>query len=320
MCGKSIPKSGMKLDGKELSRIILGTHSFGTATPQTTAFSLMDLYVGAGGNVLDTAAAYGDGISERCIGRWMAERKNREQIVLCSKCGNPELRDGRFIRHRINKEDIRADIERGLENLGTDHFDVYFVHKDDPSLAPAQVIDLFQEYLRNGTIRHLGASNWSLQRIGQANDYAREHGLRGLEFSELAFSLQELDANWEANEERMIQMGKADFSGYCENRMPVFGFNAQAYGYFYKNFDLSEEEMSGSAANKGTLMRLREVCQKENITVWQGLFGAYFGSGIQSFPIVTTSKEEHLLDVINNCDVTLSHADARYIFGKRFFD
>lgn len=61
-------------------------------------------------------------------------------------------------------------------------------------------------------------------------------------------------------------------------------------------------------------MRLREVCKRENITVWQELFGAYFGCGIHSFPIVTTSKEAHLLDVINNCDVTLTPSDARYIF------
>ncbi len=319
MCSKKIPKSTTRLNGKALSKIILGTHSFGSDVPESTAFSLMDLYVRAGGCVIDTAAYYGFGKSERCIGRWMDERKNREELVICSKCGNPAFDNG-ILRHRINKEDIKTDLECGLENLRTEHIDVYFVHKDDPSLEPAQVIDLFQEYLQEGVIRHLGASNWPLHRIKKANDYAEKHGLRGFECSELAFSLQKLSAEWDANPELMLQMNKTDFSGYCDEQMPVFGFNAQAHGYFYKNFDLPKEEMSGSSENKETLIRLREVCERENITVWQGLFGAYFGCGIHSFPIVTTSKEAHLLDVINNCDVTLTPSDARYIFGERFFD
>ena len=313
-----IPKSDIVVNGKNLSRVILGTHIFGSSLPKEQSFALMDMYFDAGGNVLDTAAAYGDGKSESCIGEWLRERGCREDIVLCSKCGNPELDGGNFIRHRMSEGELRGDLERSFENLGVDHIDIYFLHKDDPSLPVEYFIDFFQPYLSSGAIRHIGASNWTYDRIKAANTYAKSRGLRGFEVSELAFCLKQHSQGW-GEGERMIELSKADLHACIEDKMTVFGYNPQAYGYFYKNFDRTDAEMDGTQANKDTVRRLREICDARGLNVYQGLFGTYFGCGLKTFPIVSTSKAEHLLDVINNCDVTLDTADARYIFGERYF-
>ena len=314
-----IPRSSITLGGKTLSRIILGTHSYGSTLPDDLSFPMMDAYFAAGGNVLDTAAAYGDGASEAAVGRWMKARGCRDQIVLCTKCGNIEFRDGHFVRHRINPAEMRAELERSMTLLETDYVDVYFLHKDDPSVAAGEVIDFFQPYLESGVLRHIGASNWTVKRIAEANDYAAAHGLCGFEFSELAFSLREFGRTGEHHPERMLDVDRTEYAGYMASRMPVFGYNSQAYGYFYKYFDTPEEEIPDTETNRQTLVRLREICRKRGLNVHQALFGAYLGCDIDCFPIVTTTKAAHLTDVLNNCDTVLSPDDARYVLGSRLY-
>lgn len=317
MANKTLPMSNTIIDGKALSRVILGTHVFGSK-PDDFCHRMMDMYVAAGGNVFDTAAAYGNGSSESCIGRWL-KNKNREDFVICSKCGNPEFKDGLYFRHRLTRKDMTEDLENSFKNLQTDYIDIYFVHKDDPSVPVAEIIDFLNEYTAKGAIRHLGASNWTLQRIGEANAYAEKKGLKGFEFSELAFSLKENSTEGWGENERVLEMNKTEFTGYMKNQMPVFGFNSQAYGYFYKNFNLPESEMEGSPTNKAAVTRLKEICDKTGLDKRTALFATYFGSGLNTFPVVSASTEEHLNELLGSFDAVLDRSDAKYVLGERFY-
>ena len=133
----------------------------------------------AGGNFIDTADTYGRrgpggaGESERIIGRWMAARGNREQLVIATKVGmSPELPG-------LSEATVRRGAEASLERLGIDRIDLYYAHKDDPDTPLEETLGAFAALIDDGMIRHAAASNYSAERLerGAADRRARGDGL-----------------------------------------------------------------------------------------------------------------------------------------------
>ena len=140
--------------GREVSVIALGSSEFGGTCPQEKAFDLLDAYAGIGGNFIDTARIYGDfatpknGESEKVIGRWMALRHNRESIFLSTKGAHPPLSD--MNRGRLSREDVRGDASASLDALGTDHVDVYWLHRDDAARPVGDIMETMQSLIDDG--------------------------------------------------------------------------------------------------------------------------------------------------------------------------
>ncbi len=148
--------------------LCLGGNVFGWSIDERRSFELLDAYVAAGGNFIDTADTYGRrgpggaGESERIIGRWIASRGNREQLVIATKVGmSPELPG-------LSPATIASAIDGSLARLGVDHVDLYYAHKDDPKTPLEQTLGAFEELIRAGKIRHAAASNYSAERLGEA--------------------------------------------------------------------------------------------------------------------------------------------------------
>jgi aryl-alcohol dehydrogenase-like predicted oxidoreductase len=152
---------------------------FGWTLDDERSFEVLDAYVAAGGNFIDTADTYGRhgsggaGESERIIGRWMAARGNREQLIIATKVGmSPEL-------HGLAAETIRRGVEGSLERLGVDRIDLYYAHQDDPDTPLEETLQAFGALLDEGIVRHVGASNYSARRLvdvlrlGEQEGYAR---------------------------------------------------------------------------------------------------------------------------------------------------
>jgi aryl-alcohol dehydrogenase-like predicted oxidoreductase len=125
----------------------------------------LDAYVEAGGNFIDTADAYGRrgtggaGESERIIGRWIAARGNREQLVIATKVGMlPDLEG-------LSRATIRQGIEGSLQRLGIDTVDLYYAHRDDLGTPLEETLGAFGELIEEGKIRHAAASNYSAERL-----------------------------------------------------------------------------------------------------------------------------------------------------------
>jgi aryl-alcohol dehydrogenase-like predicted oxidoreductase len=265
--------------------------------------------VQGGGTVFDTARCYGR--AEEVLGTWFKYSGAREEIVLISKGCNPTYdADGRAI-NRINEKDLDEDFSRTMEALDTPYIDIYFLHKDDPTVGVGEAIEMLNKYVKMGAVRHLGASNWSAERIEAANAYAREHGLLGFEFSELAFSLRHNSTTSWGARELAREMTASDYEWYAQTKMPVFGFTAQASGSFYKPIKDTATEQ-----NRITYARVGEIAEKYGISRMQTLFGAYFGSDIVNIPLVSASSPEHMQEIVDNCDVTLSREDARYLLEQ----
>jgi aryl-alcohol dehydrogenase-like predicted oxidoreductase len=148
--------------------LCLGGNVFGWTIDEESSFAVLDAYVRAGGNFIDTADTYGRGgpggagESERIIGRWMAARGNRQELVIATKVGmSPDLAG-------LSEATIRQGIEGSLERLGIDTVDLYYAHRDDPGTPLEETLGAFGALAREGKIRYAAASNYSASRLSEA--------------------------------------------------------------------------------------------------------------------------------------------------------
>jgi len=156
--------------------ISLGTNVFGWTADKETSFAVLDAYVEGGGNFLDTADVYPywateEPTSETIIGEWLAARGNRESIVLATKVGSLEGRSG------LKADNIKAAAEDSLRRLRTDYIDLYWAHFDDPETPLAETLAGFDELIRAGKVRYIGASNYTAPRLAEALATSDNEGL-----------------------------------------------------------------------------------------------------------------------------------------------
>lgn len=214
----------------KVSDIVLGSDVYGTSTSKETAFLLMDRYFALGGNCIDTARLYGNGASEETIGEWLQKSGKREQAVISTKGGHPDLKTMHI--PRLGTEELRLDLEGSLKALNTDYIDIYWLHRDDSQKPAGEIIESLNVFIKEGKIKEIGASNWSAKRIKEANEYAEAHGLKGFSASQIMWSLA--NENEGATDPTMIKMNDADYEEYKEMGLPVFGFASQGRGVFFK--------------------------------------------------------------------------------------
>jgi aryl-alcohol dehydrogenase-like predicted oxidoreductase len=151
----------------DVSPLCLGGNVFGWTIDEQRSFAVLDAYAQAGGNFIDTADSYGRrgdggaGESERIIGRWIAARGNRAELVIATKVGMAPHLPG------LSEATIRRGIEGSLERLGIDSVDLYYAHKDDPDTPRAETLGAFGALIEEGAIRYAGASNYSAARLSE---------------------------------------------------------------------------------------------------------------------------------------------------------
>ena len=211
-----LPLSDISVNGKTMSRIALGTHLFGRENADA-CHSILEKYFSGGGNVIDTGRVYHGGESEYVIGDFLRKNGMNNKAVIITKGGNAALPDGMQVvlpGSRVNAKCIEEDIKISLDTLGSENIDIYFVHKDNPETTVGEIIEVLNKYIKNGSLRHIGASNWTSARIAEANAYAAEHGLQPFEFSELAFSFKKNSTESWGAAEGALKMEKTDFDWY----------------------------------------------------------------------------------------------------------
>jgi aryl-alcohol dehydrogenase-like predicted oxidoreductase len=151
---------------------------------------ILGAFLGAGGNCIDTAHIYGSGESEKALGRWLERSDRRDDIFLITKGCHPRVDDaGNFGPPRVSPDGIRADLNESLDRLGTDHVELYLLHRDDESVEPGPVLEALNAENEAGRIGAFGASNWSPARIEAANHYAADHGFEGFVVNSPGLSL-----------------------------------------------------------------------------------------------------------------------------------
>lgn len=159
--------------GLQVSELAIGTMQFGWTTDQDTAFAIMDAYVEAGGNLIDTANIYSrwaegnpGGVSEQIIGRWMKARKNRQSIILATKVRGRmwEGPNG----EGLGRTHVLRAAQDSLKRLQTDYIDLYQSHWHDPETPIEETTRTMDDLIRSGQVRYLGCSNYPAWRLMEA--------------------------------------------------------------------------------------------------------------------------------------------------------
>ncbi|MEM9773056.1 MAG: aldo/keto reductase [Chloroflexota bacterium] len=216
---------------KPVSRIVQGT-GFLATKELDDMFKLMDAALKAGINTFDTAHVYGQGEVERIFGQWMEERQNRDEIVLIAKGAHHN-----DYRRRVTPFDIDSDIHDSMARLKTDYFDIYMLHRDDPTVPVGAIVEKLHEYQQKEIIGVYGGSNWSTERIKEANAYAAEHGLSPFMVSSPHYSLAErVKEPWEGCLTISGHTHRAARDWYEANQMALFTWSTLAGGFFTGRF------------------------------------------------------------------------------------
>jgi aryl-alcohol dehydrogenase-like predicted oxidoreductase len=177
---RTMQRRALGKTGISIAPLVFGGNVFGWTVDERTGFQLLDAFVGAGFNAIDTADVYSTwveghrgGESETIIGRWIAAGGTRDEVVLATKVGM-EMGSG---AKGLGAKHIETSIEESLQRLQTDHIDLYQSHEDDLGTPLDEALSTYDHLLRAGTIRAIGASNFSAQRLESALAASREQGL-----------------------------------------------------------------------------------------------------------------------------------------------
>ena len=160
--------------------LYLGGNVFGWTADQEQSFAVLDAYVAAGGNFVDTADVYSEwvpgntgGDSETILGQWMHRRGNREQIVLATKVAKLSARRG------LSRANIHAALDDSLRRLQTDYVDLYYAHEDDATVPMEETLQAFADVIAAGKVKHIVASQFTAPRLAESLRVAREMHVPG---------------------------------------------------------------------------------------------------------------------------------------------
>ncbi|MFD1145794.1 aldo/keto reductase [Saccharothrix hoggarensis] len=186
-----------------VSRLCLGGNVFGWTADEETSFAVLDAYVAAGGDFVDTADAYSawaeghtGGESETIIGRWLRSRGNRDRVVVATKVGMLAGLDD------LKAATIERAAEDSLRRLGVDHIDLYYAHKDDPGTPQEETLAAFDRLVRAGKVRHIAASNYTADRLTSALAVSEREGFAGFVALQQAYNL--VDRSYEGELSRAV--------------------------------------------------------------------------------------------------------------------
>ena len=234
---RQLGRSGLKV-----SPICFGGNVFGWTVDETTSFKLLDAWVDAGMNFIDTADVYSrwvpdhsGGESETIIGKWLKHSGKRDKVVLATKVGK-DMGNGKV---GLGTAYLRAAVEASLQRLQTDVIDLYQSHDDDPTVPLADTLGAYAELLRAGKVRSIGASNFTALRLTEALAVSAKAGLPRYETLQPLYNLVERPA-YEAELEKVC----------VDNGLGVINFFALASGFLSGKYR-SEADLGQSARGQG---------------------------------------------------------------------
>lgn len=304
---------------------MLGTADLGSAIPVDTSFALMDKYVELGGTVFDTASLYVrrlpelEGTSERTIGQWLRERNCRDRVIIVTKGGHRSQVP--YSYGVCDRETLKRHIMTSLERLGTNYVDLYLLHHDEPTRPVKEILESMAEFQRRGWIRRFGASNWQVERLEEARTCAESTGLPGFSATEFGYSLcvapDEMAANNEKN--RMVFMADDLWRWHRKHALPTLAYSSQARGFFGReNVEWAKNEFEGPAPrypafdcrdNRMRLLATIRVAQLLKVTPNQVALAYLLHQPFPVYPIVATSRVEHLVEAMGSTRVMLPDPD-----------
>jgi aryl-alcohol dehydrogenase-like predicted oxidoreductase len=314
--GRSEPVAEMRALGRTDLRVhplCLGGNTFGWTTDEQASFAVLDAYVEAGGNFIDTADAYSrwvpgnvGGESETILGKWMRARGNRDRVILATKLGAP-MGDGPGDKG-LSAERIARCVEDSLRRLQTDVIDLYQAHYDDLDTPIEETMAAFDRLVRAGKVRWLGVSNFDAERIRQSLAISEQHGWARYECLQPPYNLVDR-ASYEAGKEQIC----------VEHGLGVIVYYAVASGFltgkYHRDAPLPNTPRVGGVQQRSwddrafrILAEVERVAAQHSATPSQVALAWILARPSVTCPIASGTSPEQVRELIGGTELTLDPA------------
>jgi len=297
-----IGKSGIKV-----SSLCLGGNVFGWTADEAASFAVLDVFLDAGMNFIDTADTYArwqpgstGGDSERVLGKWMKQRGNRQRVVLATKVGK-EMGPGKI---GLSAKYITQEVEESLQRLQTDYIDLYQSHEDDKNTPLEETMQTFAKLIEQGKVRAIGASNFGPERLEESLRVSRELGLPRYESLQPHYNLMER-AVFEATLEPVC----------VAHNLVVLPYWSLASGFLTGKYrteaDLSKSERGGAAGKylndrgRKVLAVLDEVAAAHTSTPASIALAWLLAKPSVTSPIASATSVEQLQELLKSVAIEL---------------
>jgi aryl-alcohol dehydrogenase-like predicted oxidoreductase len=296
--------------GLTVSPLAFGGNVFGWTVGETASFRLLDAFVDADFNLIDTADVYSrwapgnkGGESETIIGRWLKQTGKREKVVIATKVGM-EMGPG---RKGLSRANIFQGVEDSLRRLQTDFIDLYQSHEDDQSTPLEETLGAYAELIRQGKVRAIGASNYSAARLSEALQVSKQHGLPSYQSLQPLYNLYDR-AEYESQLEPVC----------VKNGLGVISYFSLASGFLTGKYR-TEADLGKSPRGQNVkkylnarglriLHALDEVAQEHQATPAQVSLAWLIARPSITAPIASATTEEQLKDLIDATQLKLEPA------------
>jgi aryl-alcohol dehydrogenase-like predicted oxidoreductase len=305
---RNLGRSGLKV-----APICLGTMQFGWTTDEATAATVLDAYVDAGGNFIDTADVYSrwaegneGGVAEEIIGRWLRQRGGRDQLILATKVRGtmgPGPNDVGLSRRHI-EDAVKASLRR----LQIEHIDLYQAHADDSEVPLEETLEAFDRLVDRGLVRYIGASNYAAWRLMKALAISRQRGLAAYVSLQPPYSLANRDF-------------EAELEPLCvEEGIGVIPYSPLAAGFLtgkYRRDQPSPESQRGEGIRERyfndrgwkTLEAVEQVATSHGATPSQIAIAWLLQRPAIVSPIIGANSPQQLGEILGAEALTLSPAE-----------
>ncbi len=291
--------------GLKVSRICLGTMTFGREADEETSFKIMDRYVELGGNFFDTADVYSAGKSEEVVGRWLKQHSARDNIVLATKVygamGKGPNDQG------LSRLHILQAVEASLKRLQTDIIDLYQIHRWDPEVPVEETLEALNDLVRQGKVRYIGCSNLTAWQLSKYSRIADQH------FWSRFVSIQPVYSALNRSIEREILP-------LCqEEGLGVITYNPLAGGMLTGKYRRGEKMLAGARLEAfptyhhryftdealGIVERFVETARQKGVTPAQLALAWILSEPRVTCPIVGARNLEQFNDTLGGLKITL---------------
>lgn len=299
----------------EISPLVFGGNIFDWTVDQATSFRLLDAFVAAGFNSVDTADVYSKwapghvgGESEVILGEWMKRRGNRKQVIIATKVGM-DMGGG---KKGLSRAHILRSADESLRRLQTDYIDLYQSHVDDPDTPLEETLGAYAELLRQGKVRAIGASNHKAERLAAALETSRKCGLPAYQTLQPNYSLIER-AEYEKNLEPIC----------AREGLGVINYFPLAGGFLTGKYR-SESDTAGKLRARNVtkylndrgykiLDALDQVAKKLCATPARVALAWVLAQPSITAPIVSATTLEQLADVISSVELKLDPDSIQFL-------
>lgn len=311
-----IPRTSLSVSG-----LCLGLASLGIKNnTEASGFALMDRFVELGGNFFDTARVYSNWIpgernrSERIFGDWLEGLGTRDQLIIATKGGHRIQGDPTF---RTTPEGLSSDLNGSLRTLRIEQIDLYYLHRDDPSIPVSEIIDYLNTEIESGKIRYLGCSNWTSERIQAANQYADAHNKHGFVASQPRWSLGSRHAV-PPSDPTLLSLNQTAYDFHKASGVAVIPYSSQAGGFFSKfaKNGISKPLRESSLFNPSNLAiaeKLKAISDDLDVDIAHLVLAFMKSRSFPVIPIVGCRTADQIADSLKGLDLSLTEGQLRTI-------